>query len=242
MHRFPRRFPRPRSVAVAAVVAASVTLGACGGEDDDDAPGEVVGMARVTEAPPVVKIEMRTVNKSVPLNALRPAATEPAPATGSGPAPEPDAATAPDGAPDSAVADVAGTDGDEATPAATVATSIEKVVIAPDEAADVAADLNPRAGADVAAPIEADDLIAKTNVTTSVPDATSDNPPWNRLVSDWTGSVKLLRERFGDLGEDELLQTRGNRDQVLSIMEQRMGVPRNDAGKQLDEFVQSGGS
>ena len=290
----PRRSARPRLTTLAVLVAATAALGACGGEDDDDAPVEVIGTARVVETPPTVTIENRTVMKSVPVNALprpAPAAIEPAPEPVASAAPagadagadasripvtDPDAdagaaqnieadsgvdpnvnaaaeavndganvdvpiaGTGEEGAekPDSATAEVAGRSGEE--PAATVATSIDEVIIAPEATTADAGAAAAAVGANAAAPVEADTLIAKTDVTPSVPDNTSDNPPWNSLVSDWTGSVKLLRERFGDdLDEAELMATNGDRNQVVSIMEERMGIDRAEAESQLDDFARS---
>ena len=210
-----RRAPRHRSrrVPLGAIALAGLALGACGGEDDDDAPVEVLGTARVVEAPPVVEIEARTVLKSVPVNAL--ARPEPEPVVEVEPEPEPE-------------------------PAATIATDIEEVVIAPEATtADVEA-VGDAVGATVTAPVEADAIAADTPVTPSVPDATSDNPDWTSLVSDWTGSVELLRRRFGeDLDAEELLATGGERGQVVSIMENRLGVGREEAERRLDEFASS---
>ena len=277
-------------------MAATATLGACGGEDDDDMPGEVIGTAVVVEAPESIALETRTVLKSVPVNALagpaptpaplalaaapRPPAARPAPEAPAGdaaaiPATDPDAdagadenieaASAVDPAvnaaaeavtdgsdvevpvaetdeeatdkPGSATAEVAGRSGEE--PAAAVATSIETVVIAPEATVDDAGTAAAAIGANAAAPVEADTLIAETNVTPSVPDNTSDNPPWNSLVSDWTGSVKLLRSRFGELDEQELLATNGDRNQVVSLMENRLGIDREEARTRLDDFARS---
>ena len=139
--------------------------------------------------------------------------------------------------PGSATAEVAGRSGEE--PAAAVATSIETVVIAPEATVDDAGTAAAAIGANAAAPVEADTLIAETNVTPSVPDNTSDNPPWNSLVSDWTGSVKLLRSRFGELDEQELLATNGDRNQVVSLMENRLGIDREEARTRLDDFARS---
>ena len=288
----PRRSAFPRLTTLAALVAATAVLGACGGEDDDDAPVEVIGAARVVATPPAVTIENRTVLRSVPVNALprpEPAATGAAPepaasaaAVGDGadasriPATDPDAdagaaqnieadpgvdpnvnaaaeavndgadvdvpiaETGDEGAekPDSATAEVAGRSGEE--PAATVATSIDEVIIAPEATTADAEAAAAAVGANAAAPVAADTLIAETAVTPSVPDNTSDNPPWNSLVSDWTGSVKLLRERFGDdLDEAELMATNGDRNQVVSIMEERMGIDRAEAESRLDDFARS---
>ena len=95
-------------------------------------------------------------------------------------------------------------------------------------------------GARTTAPVEADALVAETAVTPSVPDNTSDNPPWNSLVSDWTGSVELLRRRFGeDLDAGELMATEGDRNQVVSIMESRLGIDRAEAESALDDFARS---
>ena len=289
-----RRPARPRLTTLATLVAATAALGACGGEDDDDAPVEVVGAARVVETPPEVTIENRTVLKSVPVNALprvapapvegapEPAAdalpTDPATTAGAAPIPatDPDADAGagqniqaesgvdpnvdaaaeavndgpetevpiaetknePTEKPDSATAEVAGRSGEQ--PAATVATSIDEVVIAPEATTADAEAAAAAIGANAAAPVAADTLIAETDVTPSVPDNTSDNPPWNSLVSDWTGSVKLLRERFGDdLDEAELMATEGDRNQVVSIMEERMGLDRAEAESRLDDFARS---
>ena len=201
---------RPRRAAPLALALAAVTLGACGGEDDDDPPVEVIGAARVVETPPPVAIEMRTVMKAVPVNALaRPAPTvEPV---------EPDAP--------------------EPEPAATIATDIETVVIAPEATTEDVASVAEAAGATVAAPVEADAIAADTAVTPSVPDATSDNPDWTSLVSDWTGTSKLLRERFGELDEAELVATGGDRRQVVSLFENRLGIGREEAERRLDEFA-----
>ena len=213
--RAPAPLPRSRRMALVAIAVAGVSLGACGGEDDDDAPVEVVGTAVVVDTPPVVEIEQRVVQRSVPVNALRPPEPEPEPVAE--PEPEP-----------------------ETEPEPTIVTDIEEVVIAPEATTEDVEAAGEALGETVVPPVEADEVAADTPVTPSVPDATSDNPDWTSLVSDWTGSVELMRERFGeDLDTEELMATEGDRDQVVSIMQNRLSIEREEAERRLDEFASS---
>lgn len=60
---------------------------------------------------------------------------------------------------------------------------------------------------------------------------------WNKVQGNWmqfTGSVK---ERWGNLTDDEIMQIEGDRDKLVGKIQEKYGILQQEAAKQVDEWV-----
>jgi len=48
-----------------------------------------------------------------------------------------------------------------------------------------------------------------------------------------------VKEKWGKLTDDDLTMAAGKRDQMLGLLQQRYGIAKEKAEKELDEFVRS---
>ncbi len=64
---------------------------------------------------------------------------------------------------------------------------------------------------------------------------------WDRIAGQWkqfTGSVK---ERWGKLTDGDLAQIQGRRDQLEGKIQERYGISKDEAHRQLEEFLSKQG-
>lgn len=64
------------------------------------------------------------------------------------------------------------------------------------------------------------------------------NPTWDKLAGNWKQVKGKLRERWGELTDDELEQIAGKRDQLAGKIQERYGIAREEANKQIDEWAE----
>jgi uncharacterized protein YjbJ (UPF0337 family) len=62
---------------------------------------------------------------------------------------------------------------------------------------------------------------------------------WDTVKGDWKQFRGKVKERWGDLTDDDLDRIEGKRDQLLGAVQKRYGVARDDAEKQLKDFESS---
>lgn len=62
---------------------------------------------------------------------------------------------------------------------------------------------------------------------------------WDQIAGKWTEMKGALRERWGDITDNELEQLRGKRDKLAGLIQQKYGVAKEEAEKQISEFEQS---
>ena len=59
----------------------------------------------------------------------------------------------------------------------------------------------------------------------------------------WAGRWKTLKGqakgRWGKLTDDDLLRAEGNRDQFVGRLQERYGLARDEAERQVDEWLQT---
>jgi len=73
------------------------------------------------------------------------------------------------------------------------------------------------------------------------------NPPLNALDEldqdvlggKWQQLQGALRERWGELTDDDLMQIAGKRDRFLGILQERYGYSRQEAERRLNDFLQT---
>jgi uncharacterized protein YjbJ (UPF0337 family) len=61
---------------------------------------------------------------------------------------------------------------------------------------------------------------------------------WNEFEGKWNQMKGSVRERFGKLTDDDIQVIAGKKDQFLGKLQERYGIARAQAEKQLDTWLQ----
>ena len=59
---------------------------------------------------------------------------------------------------------------------------------------------------------------------------------WSSLQANWAESVGDVRARFGELSEEEILATGGDRDRLVAVVTERYGIAPEDAERQVADW------
>ena len=62
---------------------------------------------------------------------------------------------------------------------------------------------------------------------------------WDQLRGKWKQSKGKIREKWGNLTDDDLKITAGQREQFIGRVQERYGISKEEAEKQMDEFVRT---
>ena len=62
---------------------------------------------------------------------------------------------------------------------------------------------------------------------------------WDQIKGDWHQLQGKFKAQFGKLTDDDLKQIDGKREELLGIIQKRYGQTKEEAEKQLNEFVAS---
>lgn len=62
---------------------------------------------------------------------------------------------------------------------------------------------------------------------------------WEQIEGKWKQSVGNVKEKWGKLTDDDLDVIRGRRDQLIGKIQERYGIAKQEAEKQVDEFSKS---
>ena len=60
---------------------------------------------------------------------------------------------------------------------------------------------------------------------------------WDRIEGNWkqmTGSVKA---QWGELTDNEITEAEGNRDKLVGKIQERYGIAKDEAERQVDDFA-----
>ena len=60
---------------------------------------------------------------------------------------------------------------------------------------------------------------------------------WDQVEGNWNQFKGSVREKWGDLTDDDLDRIGGNREQFVGRLQERYGLMREDAERQADDFV-----
>lgn len=66
-----------------------------------------------------------------------------------------------------------------------------------------------------------------------------DSVNWEQVQGKWTEYRGKAREKWGKLTNDDLDVIAGKRDQFVGRLQERYGILRDEAEKQVDEFAKS---
>jgi len=61
----------------------------------------------------------------------------------------------------------------------------------------------------------------------------------NILEGNWKQIRGTIREKWGELTDDELDQIAGKRDKLAGVLQERYGYTQMEAERQIDDFLES---
>lgn len=62
---------------------------------------------------------------------------------------------------------------------------------------------------------------------------------WDQIQGKWTEIKGSVKERWGKLTDDEFTQVDGKRDRLAGLIQQKYGVAKEEAEKQIRDFENS---
>jgi uncharacterized protein YjbJ (UPF0337 family) len=62
---------------------------------------------------------------------------------------------------------------------------------------------------------------------------------WDRIEGNWKQFTGKIREKWGKLTDDDLTAIGGKKDQLVGRIQERYGIEKDQAAKDLDDFAKS---
>jgi uncharacterized protein YjbJ (UPF0337 family) len=62
---------------------------------------------------------------------------------------------------------------------------------------------------------------------------------WDRVEGNWKQFTGKLREKWGDLSDNDLEKINGRRDQLEGVLQERYGIGRDVARKNVDDWLKT---
>jgi uncharacterized protein YjbJ (UPF0337 family) len=59
---------------------------------------------------------------------------------------------------------------------------------------------------------------------------------WDQFEGNWKQLSGKAKERWGKLTDDDLTRISGKKDQLVGLIQERYGIRKEEAQKELDEF------
>ena len=59
---------------------------------------------------------------------------------------------------------------------------------------------------------------------------------WEKVKGSWTTSKGAMKEQWGKLTDDDLLEIEGRREQLIGKLQQRYGITREEAERQVGSW------
>jgi uncharacterized protein YjbJ (UPF0337 family) len=75
--------------------------------------------------------------------------------------------------------------------------------------------------------------LAQTTTTTAP------SPFWEKMKGSWSQTKGAVKEQWGKLTDDDLLEIEGRRDQLVGKIQTRYGITREEAERQVGNFERS---
>lgn len=61
---------------------------------------------------------------------------------------------------------------------------------------------------------------------------------WDRIQGNWKQFSGKVKEKWGDLTDDDLARVNGNREQLEGVLQQRYGYAKDRAKQEVDSWTQ----
>jgi len=106
-------------------------------------------------------------------------------------------------------------------------------------ATDVTDDATAAVGDAVDAAAETAENAVETvaTATEGVVDPAAADAAWQPIEGNWDQAMGSVKERWVELTDDDLLALSGDKDQFVSLIEQKYGIPREEAEQQVNEWA-----
>ncbi|MGD9724481.1 MAG: CsbD family protein [Pirellulales bacterium] len=62
---------------------------------------------------------------------------------------------------------------------------------------------------------------------------------WEQIKGDWKTFTGKVKEKWGDLTDDDLAVIEGQREQLVGQLQKRYGIAKEEAQRQVEEFEHS---
>ena len=62
---------------------------------------------------------------------------------------------------------------------------------------------------------------------------------WDQIEGKWKQAAGKAKEKWGKLTDDDLQVIRGKRDQLVGRIQERYGIAKDEAQRQVDDFTRS---
>jgi uncharacterized protein YjbJ (UPF0337 family) len=62
---------------------------------------------------------------------------------------------------------------------------------------------------------------------------------WNRIEGNWKEAKGKVKEKWGQLTDDDLTQVNGQRDQLEGKIQKRYGIAKDMVRKNVDDWLKS---
>ncbi len=62
---------------------------------------------------------------------------------------------------------------------------------------------------------------------------------WDQIEGKWEQAKGSVRSKWGELTDDEVEQVRGDREKLAGKIQERYGVAKQEAERQIDEWASS---
>lgn len=62
---------------------------------------------------------------------------------------------------------------------------------------------------------------------------------WDEIAGQWKQSTGKVKEKWGKLTDDDLTVINGKKEQLVGKIQERYGIAKEAAEKQVDEFTRS---
>ena len=109
------------------------------------------------------------------------------------------------------------------------ASPLAGLVHAQDDGVDRAVDSTVGAVDDVADAI--------SGAASAAADEVRDSAAWDRIAGSWKRLSGSVRERWGELTDDEVAELEGDRDRLVGKVQQSYGITRAEAEEQVDDWA-----
>jgi uncharacterized protein YjbJ (UPF0337 family) len=59
---------------------------------------------------------------------------------------------------------------------------------------------------------------------------------WDQIKGNWTQFQGRIKEKWGDLTDDDVARIEGNQEQLVGRIQERYGIAKEEAERQVDEW------
>ena len=60
---------------------------------------------------------------------------------------------------------------------------------------------------------------------------------WDTVKGNWKQMTGKVKEEWGDLTDNEIMEAKGDRDQLVGKIQAKYGIAKEEAEKQVDKFA-----